>query len=258
MLDAFPQAELVLPMSDVPLLPLLSYLVLLTFGALWIRFDRQTAYIFDVFGKNFHYVWFESGRRWKDIFIFGWRLIAVVLLIGGCAYSAWLLASRFSRSPGVALFVIMAGIALLLIPWMKFAYQLRFQQGLRRTAVRLTPVAQRLAGADLSDVTPAPFWTSPSCSAYYMKSLKDWRDWPILVVGVAYVGTCSSVVLFPVHLDILLAWKVTDELPDLGSLPPFHGALESGYVLRKVVPLRGVSGWSLVYTDLPPRDPLSR
>ena len=70
--------------------PLTGYCLVLAAGLLWIALDAETAYIFDVFGKNFDYMWNYSGERRKFTLMYGWRLLTVVLVIGIAVYLAHL------------------------------------------------------------------------------------------------------------------------------------------------------------------------
>jgi hypothetical protein len=236
-------------MSVELVLPLVGFFALLVAGLVWIAVDADTAYIFDVFGKNFNYVWHQSGRRWKYTFMYGWRLIALLLLISACAYLAWLWASSLSWTPAsLTVFAVMTAMGICLVPWIKIASRLRFQRKLRSTAVALTPVAQQLAAtADISSVLDeARYATAPNWSAWHPKSAKDWP----VVVPVAYVhAPPSATVLFPLDWECFLAWNLLDQLPTLGSALPFHGPCDSTFLLRRVTPLRGVDNWSLVYAE---------
>ncbi len=235
--------------ADVVIL-LVSYWVLLAAGLLWIALDAETAYIFDVFGKNFDYMWWHSGHRWKITFMYGWRLLAVTLLIAVCAYMAWLLASAASngRAGTLLLFGTLSFIPLCLLPWINFANRKRFQLFLRNTAKQLTPVAQYIAtnpnvSAMLDD---ADYRTDPDWSVWHPKSIDDWPA----IVPVAYAhARPAATVLFPVDWENFLAWKLGDQLPTPGSVLPFNGPGDSTFTLLSVSPLRGVPDWSLVHAD---------
>lgn len=237
-------------MSAELILPLAGYWLLLAAGLCWIALDAETAYIFDVFGKNFDYMWRHSGHRWKFTFMYGWRLIAVALIISACLYFAWLLVSSLAWSAAsLALFTALAAVGLFLLPWIKIASRFRFKRTLRKTALALTPVARQLAETvDISSVLDdAHYKTASNWSAWHPKSK---RDWPV-VVPVAYVHAPPSVaVLFPVDWKCFLAWKLDNQLPPTGAMLPFNGPFESTFILRGAWPLRRVPDWSIVQADL--------
>jgi hypothetical protein len=238
-------------MSTELILLIVGYLILLAAGLLWITLDAETAYIFDVFGKQFDYMWYHSGQRWKFTFMYGWRLLTLVLLIAVCAYLAWLLVSAISdwRAAAILLFVTLTVIPLCLLPWIKAASRIRFQRILHNRAKQLTPVAQSLAAAqDISAILDdAQYRTEPDWSSWHPKSIDDWPE----IVPVAYVHSPPAVtILFPVDWDTFLAWKLLGQLPDAGSLLPFNGPFDSTFVLRQVRPLHGEPDWTLVHAEL--------
>ncbi len=102
----------------------------LTFAAmLWICRDWETIHIFDVYGKSFHYVWFESRKRWEHLFTYGWRLVVVCLLValnGLIAYRIYA-TNPWSMSPDLqlTLFTVMLVLAFTPIPWIYWAHHLR-------------------------------------------------------------------------------------------------------------------------------------
>ncbi|QDU90983.1 hypothetical protein Pla175_43980 [Pirellulimonas nuda] len=232
-------------------LPLLGYLFLLAVGVLWISLDVETAYVIDVFTKNFEFVWSQSGRRWQWISMYGWRLLALAALIGACAYLSWrfAFAAPISRAWAGSLFAAMAIFPLCLVPWINLCHQLRYQRSVSSAARRLTPVVQDLASAsDISAVLDdAHYTTMPGWSAWHPKGVNDWP----LVVPVAYVhAEPSFTVLFPVDCEWFLAWKLANQLPLPGSPLPFNGPGDTTFTFRSVRPLRGVPDWSLVYAEL--------
>jgi hypothetical protein len=60
---------------------LAAYILLTLFAVVWILRDAETVFIFDVFGKSFYYVWYESGKRWTYLFTYGWRLALLCSII---------------------------------------------------------------------------------------------------------------------------------------------------------------------------------
>lgn len=232
-------------------MPLVCYLLLLAAGLLWVAIDAETAYIFDVFGKNFDYMWHGSGQRWKFSLMYGWRLLSVALLIGICAYLSWQLASAASnrRPAAILLFVTLALVPFCLIPWINTAHRIRFRRTLRNTARQLTPVANQLAtAADISEILDdAAYRAESGWSAWHPKNVDDWPE----VVPVVYVhAPPATTVLFTYDWETFLAWRLGAQLPHAGSPMPFNGPGETTFKLRQVSKLSGVPEWSLVQVEM--------
>ena len=237
-------------MSAELFLPLVCYALLLAVGALWIALDAETAYIFDVFGKNFDYMWRHSGRRWKFTLMYGWRLLAVASLIGGCAYLAWPLASAVAnaRAAVIPIFVVLALVPFCLLPWINIANGFRFRRTLRDTARQLTPVANQLAVAtDISVILDkAAYRVEALWSAWHPKN----DDWPNVVPVVYVHAQPKTTVIFPFDWGYFLAWRLGDQLPPVGAVLPFNGPGTTTFVLRGIGPLRGLPDWSLIHAEL--------
>jgi hypothetical protein len=238
-------------MSAELFLPLVGYFLLSVTGVLWIALDAETAYIFDVFGKNIDFMWRHSGQRWKFTFMYGWRLLALVLLIGVCIYLAWPLAFAVSNARGTAI-IVLVGLALIpfsLLPWIYIANGIRFRRTLRNTARQLTPIVNELAAAsDISTILDkADYRLDPPWSAWHPKDVDDWPQ----VVPVAYVRTePTPTVVFPYDWETFLAWNLGDQLSNSGTNLPFNGPGETTFKLRCITPLVGVPEWSLVYAEM--------
>lgn len=234
-------------------LPLIGYLLLLAAGMLWIAVDAETAYIFDVFGKNFDYMWRHSGQRWKLTFMYGWRLLALLLLVAICSFLAWLIAGATTgwQSGAVILFlfIALAVTPCILFPWIDVTSQWRFQRSLRNTARQLTPVVESLAAAeDLTAILDdSQYRTEFPWTAWHPKTTTEWPG----VAPVAYFCSQPAVtIIFPVDFSTFLAWKLENQLPIPGELLPFY-ALENGpLLLQGVWPLNGVPDWSLVHAEI--------
>jgi hypothetical protein len=238
-------------MSAELFLPLVCYALLFAVGALWIALDAEAAYIFDVFGKSFDYMWRHSGNRWKFTVMYGWRLLALASLICVCAYLAWPLASAVSnaRAAFIIIFIALALIPFCLLPWIYIANGIRFRRALRDTARKLTPVANRLAVAsDISAILDkAAYRVDPLWSAWHPKNVEDWPR----VVPVVYVhAQPTTTVIFPFDWGYFLAWNLGGQLPPVGAALPFNGPGTTTFVLRSVGPLRGLADWSVFHAEL--------
>lgn len=231
--------------------PLVCYGLLLGFGALWIALDAETAYIFDVFGKSFDYMWRHSGYRWKFTLTYGSRLLVLALLMGACAYLAWLVGAALSdaRVGFTIVFVAFALIPFCLLPWIYIANAIRFRRSLLDTAKQLTSVANQLAVApNISAILDeAAYRVDPLWSAWHPRNADDWPR----VVPVVYVhAQPPTTVIFPFDWGCFLAWKLGDQLPPVGAALPFNGPGTATFVLRSVGPLHGVPDWSVFHAEL--------
>lgn len=214
---------------------LATYCVLMALAFAWIAVDYETGYVFDVFGKNFHWVWYEYPKRWTTVLTYGWRL----LLLIGFEITHVLLAYLVLRdnplgAPYWAQVVLHIGMilaALALVPWIGKAHQMRRWRALRRTARALAHSIQRIAeNRDTSGLLPATEYSiSHPWTAWYPDD-KEWVQWkgrkPFLFRPMIYLVAGESV-LAMVSGSEFLSWNAQDGFPEIGTPLPFtHGEVK--------------------------------
>lgn len=237
---------------------LIAYILLTLLAMLWIMKDTETIYIFDVFGKNFHYVWFESGQRWTHVFTYGWRLVVLwllVLLLCLLAYRIYV-ANLFEIGPAtrLALFAVLLTASFALFPWIYLAHRLRWQRQIRATAQRLGDFVN--AASDESELARtldrADYKTDESWTAWHPKQ-DEWKSnrlWDGLVPVVYLRNTPYRSALFTIDLETFLAWNIPAECVRVNSDLPVHGAFSTSFHVESVQPLRGIPNWWLVRTEM--------
>jgi hypothetical protein len=237
---------------------LVAYALLLLLAILWIARDSETIYIFDVFGRNFHYVWFDSGQRWKYVFTYGWRLVALcslVFLNGLLSYRIYTV-DPLEVGPAVQfmMFAVLLAASLTPIPWIYIAHRLRWQRRIRATVPGLvrflegtaidSALAQTLDRADYN--TDAP-WT-----AWHPKH-DEWESnemWDALLPVVYLRNDPGRSALFPIDWETFLAWNIPADCVRINSDLPVHGAFDSSFRVESVQQLRGCPNWWLVRTEI--------
>ncbi len=237
---------------------LIAYALLTLLAMLWIAKDVETIYIFDVFGKSFHYVWFESGQRWTHVFTYGWRLIALCsfLLLNALLSYRICADNAFDVRPAVqlVLFAVMLSVSILPVPWIYVAHRLRWQRMIRATAIRLAGIVERTTvDSDLSQAfDPAVYKTEEPWTAWHPKQ-GEWKAnklWDGLVPVVYLHNGPDRSALFPIDWEIFLAWNIPGNCVRINSDLLVHGALESSFRVESVEELRGCPNWWLVRTEM--------
>lgn len=240
---------------------LVAYIVLTFLVVLWIAWDSETICIFDVFGKSFHYVWFDSGKRWTFLFAYGWRLAVVctvVLVNTGLCYRLYAANPFQLGAPIHALaFAIMFAGSFTAIPWIYMAERIRWRRQVHRAALRLTELAKRmttdqdyvqtLQRADYATEEPWTAWHPNDHEWQTEEGKQFWSD----LLPVVYVRDDShGAVVFPIDFESFLGWNIPGELGRVDSELPFRGPFDASFRVKSVWPLRGCSGWCLIRTEM--------
>lgn len=236
----------------------LIYALLLLLTLLWIACDRETACVFDVFGKSFYYVWYESGERWRILLTYGWRLAALcsLILLNGILACRVLVENPLQLGSEVHVIVFAAMIAgsVAVFPWIYVAERFRWRRKLRSTARQLSDFAERLVtDSDFAEtLRRADYDTKAPWTAWHPNQ-EQWEAKQFFqgVVPVAYVRNDSiQSVLFPVDWQTFLAWHLPPNVIAPGRDLPFHGALESSFRVKSVTRLRGCPDWNVIATEM--------
>jgi hypothetical protein len=240
---------------------LIAYTLLMLLALLWIAKDAETIYVFDVFGRNFHYVWFESGQRWTHVFTYGWRLVAIcslVLFNGILAYRIFA-TDLFAIDPTVRRIVLVAMIVASCapIPWIYIANHLRWRRHIRSTALRLSDFAKRItADSDLAKMLDRADYNTDEPWTAWHPSQNDWKSgdsnrlWDGLIPVVYVRNDSLRSALFPIDWETFLAWNIPADCARINNDLPVHGALDSSFRVESVQLLRGCLNWCLVRTEM--------
>jgi len=239
------------------MLPLALYIGFLLIGSLWIFCDAETYYIFDVFGRNFHYVWYQSGLRWRYSIQYGWRLLVLICLISANAFfSYWCYATNpFMLNGPVALFLSGAMLlsALMLVPWMYFAQRLRVNRFIRYTASQLDEFVQsQLVRPEWQqNLKQAEYavergWTAWHPKDDYWKSSNYWNG----IVPVLYVEGDANSAVFVVDFNVFLGWKTPYMCDQVGESLPFQGPNESSFRVQSVRRLNRPHEWFVIGVEV--------
>jgi hypothetical protein len=234
-----------------------AYALLTLLALTWIASDAETIHIFDVFGKNFRFVWFDSGQRWKLVSAYGWRLVAlcsfVVLnvLLSYRVYSV----NPFDLRPLLQRTVSAALVAASFtpIPCIYFAHQFRWLHQVRCAALRLSDLVESVtADADLGQIlVRADYETKEPWTAWH-PTLERWRAdelWRGLV-PVLYLRKDSRSILVPIEPEAFLAWNIASDCVRINTDLPVRGAFNSSYCVKSVEAIRGRPNWWLVRTEM--------
>jgi hypothetical protein len=237
------------------------YILLTLLALLWIAYDVETIYIFDVFGKNFHYVWFDSGQRWTHLFTYGWRLavICTFVLLNGVLSYRFYAANPFQLGP--SLHVIVAAIMLVAsfaaIPWIYVAHRLRWQRRIHWTASQLSEFITRITAApDLEHTLQRADYDTDAPWTAWHPNQKDWQSdadrdlWSGLVPVVYVRNAPPRAALFPIDWEMFLAWNVPIEVSEVNKNLPIHGPCDSSFCVESVKQVRGCPNWSLITTEI--------
>ena len=236
---------------------LLVYVVLTLSAYLWIAGDAETASIFDVFGRSFYYVWFESGQRWRHLFAYGWRLLLLAALAIGGGILAWNLFTSNPFQLGPATNGLLLGIMLVLSaglpPWIYGADRLRWQRKVRYNARQLSTYLERLKTQTKREtmLNPADYETVAPWSAWHPNQ-EEWRSehFPRDVVPVVYLrGEALDTAVFELYCQTFLAWNIPAELAAAAAELPFHGPLNTSFRVKSVRPLRGCADWHMIQAE---------
>ncbi len=237
---------------------LFTYTLLMLLAMLWIMKDAETIYIFDVFGKNFCYVWFESGQRWTHIFTYGWRMVVLcllVLLICLLSYRIYL-EDLFEIGPAARLtvFVVLLAASFAPFPWIYLAHRLRWQRQFRATAQRLDDFVN--AAIDESErarsLERAEYRTDEPWTAWHPKQ-DEWKSnrlWDGLVPVVYLRDAPYRSAIFPIDWETFFAWNIAADCVRVNSDLPVHGAFDSSFRVESVQAIRGIPNWWLVRTEM--------
>ncbi len=236
---------------------LIAYILLLLSAVLWIAWDAEIFGIFDVFGKSFHYVWFEYPKRWTCLFSHGLRLAALCVLI---ALNA-ILSFRFSIGSSAQLSGGMSFVVLLfmlagsfaVIPWIYLAHRLRWQTRLRRTASQLFGLINRVIanGGSAQLLERADYNTDEPWKAWH-PSREEWRQpcWSDIVPVAYFQNDSIRSAVFCVDWETFLGWKVSASLTEVNNDLPLHGPGDCSFRIRAVQRLRGCPDWSVIKVQL--------
>lgn len=240
---------------------LVAYIMATLLALIWIAWDAETIYVLDVFGRNLHYVWSESGRRWRYLFTYGWRLgvACSLVLVNGVLSCQFYRDNPFQLGASmhfIALAVMLFG-SFAAIPWIYIANGLRCQGRIRRTALQLSDFVERISADPglAQTMERAEYATEPPWTAWH-PTMEDWQSdegrhlWSN-VLPVVYVRTDSvRSALFPVDWEAFLAWNASADLGRINSVLPVHGPGDSSFSVRSVQQLRGCPNWSLVRVEM--------
>ncbi len=237
---------------------LVAHVSLTLLAYVWIAWDAETAYIFDAFGRSFYWIWHESGKRWRYLLTYGWRLavLASVILVG--ILFAWRFFTadplQIDRAGRILTLTLMLAASLSLMPWIHLAARNRWLLGVRSAARQLTDLVERVTADDefLHSLNPAPYETQQPWTAWH-PSQDQYSSglFPKEIVPVVYV--CREAVrsvLLPIDWQTFLAWSIPKELRPPGSDLPFQGPFESSFRVKSIRNLRGCPGWCLVKTEM--------
>ena len=238
-------------------MPLVAYVLFTLLTLSWIAWDAETIYVFDVFGKNLHYVWAESGKRWTYLFSYGWRLAAICALIASNAAFSFLLFTRNATQIGRGLSFVVLGIMLagsfVAIPWIYVAQRWRWRKRLRRTASQLLGVINRVTASQGFGqlLQPADYRTREPWTAWHPRP-DEWTQpcWSDIVPVAFFENQSIHSAVFCMDWRTFLAWRIpacwTEENRDL----PFQGPDGCSFRVRAVRKLGGCPGWSVIRTEL--------
>ena len=236
---------------------LIAYALLTLLALTWIASDAETIYIFDVFGKNFRYVWFESGQRWKHVSAYGWRLavvcslvvLNVILSYRIYAVNPFDLGSAFQLSVAAAL----AAASFTPIPSIYVAHHLRWQHQIRSAAFRLTELVESVTVDSDPEQTfdRANYKTKEPWTAWH-PTLERWRADDVWrgLVPVLYLRKEPRSTLIPIEPETFLAWNIPSDCIRINNNLPFCGALDSSFRVKSMTPIRGCPNWWLVRTEM--------
>jgi len=236
---------------------LIAYALLTQLAVLWIAKDTETIYVFDVFGKSFRYVWFESGQRWTHVFTYGWRLAALCSFV---VLNVVLSYRMYANNPfdlGLAfqliVFAVLLAASFTPIPWIYVAHQFRWQRQMRSTALRLSDFVESVtADSDVGrTLDRADYETEEPWTAWHptQERLRSDRLWDGLV-PVLYLRKDSRSALIPIDWATFLAWNIPDDCVRINSDLPVHGALDSSFRVESVQDFGGCPNWWLVRTEM--------
>ena len=240
---------------------LVAYILLMLLAVLWIAWDFETFFIFDVFGKNFHYVWFDSGQRWTHLFTYGWRLagLCTLVLLNGVLSYRFYAANPFQLGPSSHFiwFAIMLTASFAAIPWIYMAHRLRWQRQIRWTALQLSDFAKRITTDPefIQTMQQADYATDEPWTAWHPKQQDRQSDenkqlWSGLVPVVYVRNDASRSALFPVDWEMFLAWNASVQLTRIKSDLPIRGPFDSSFRVKSVQQLRGYPNWRLISTEM--------
>ncbi len=240
---------------------LVAYVLLILLAMLWIAKDTETIYIFDLFGKNFHYVWFESGQRWTHVFTYGWRLAilcSLTVLTGILSYRIYVV-NPCGITPALQVIILLGMLTASIapIPWIYIAHRLRWQRQIRATALRLSEFAERVtAEADPAQMLDRANYDTDEPWAAWHPAQDEWKSddcnslWGGLVPVVYVRNDSHRSALFPIDWETFLAWNISADCARINNDLPVHGALGSSFRVEFIQRLRGCPNWCLVHTEM--------
>lgn len=237
---------------------LIAYTLLIVVAMLWIARDAETIYIFDVFGKNFRYVWFESGQRWTHVFTYGWRLVALCLLIlfnGLLSYRIYVVNPlMIGPAAQLTMFAILLVASFSPIPWIYQAQRLRWKRQICFTAQRLDDFVNAATGESELALTldRADYRTDETWTAWHPKQ-DEWKSnklWDSLIPVVYFRNAPYRSALFPIDWEAFLVWNIPTDCVRVHRDLPVHGACDASFRVQSVQAIPGIPNWWLVRTEM--------
>lgn len=236
---------------------LIAYALLTLLALIWIASDVHSIGIFDVFGRNIHWVWFESGQRWKFLARYGWRLAVLssfVVLNIVLSYRIYV-ANPFDLGTALLLFMFatLVSASFAPIPWVYVAHELRWQHQIRSTAFRLSGFVESVtADTDLGRTWDRSNYETNEPWTAWHPTLERWRadDWWRALVPVLYLNKDSRSTLIPIEPETFLAWNIPTDSIGINKDLPVCGAHGSSFQVKSVRAIRGCPNWWLVRTNM--------
>ena len=239
---------------------LIAYILILLFIAIWIVRDDETDEVFAVV-PNLHFIWFESGDRWRMLYLCGWRLTVLSLLIGGsiALASFFYVVNPFdfigtTRAATLGFMILSAFAVVSLIPAKRY---LRWKRQVLLAVTKLTGFMKRVTtdsdieqSMERADYATLPPWTAWHPIKSDFKTQQAQGLWDGLVPVVYLRQAPTPLVLVPVNFETFLAWGSITDFTRVGESLPFCGPGGVAFRLISAKKLRNWENWCVVIAEM--------
>jgi len=218
--------------------------------AIWVWLDETTEKVFDAFGASFIYIWYNSGQRWRFMYMAGWRLLMFAVFPIACTYLAyrfWLENPfRNSHFLNACSFFAISLTGCTIFPWINFNRRRRYWARIRDGILRLTQFVDRAESGQLgeNELTPADYTTSHPWTAWHPNDESDWRKMWQDFMPVAYINETESIVVLQSNSCSTFLMRANPaNIDSFGSELPFEGPGGAKYETVKSGRISGTNGW---------------
>ena len=230
-------------------------IITLTF-AIWVWRDEMTERVFDAFGASFIYIWYNSGHRWRFMYMASWRLLMFVAFPIACtclAYRFWVEDPfRNSYFVNACSFLAIGLTGCTIFPWINFNRRRRYWERNRAGILRLTQFIDRAESGQLNEgeLIPADYKTLPPWTAWHPNDESDWRETWKDFTPVVYINKPESIVILQSDsCNTFLTRTNPSSVASLADQLPFGGPFRTTYVKVKSGRIRGTDGWWYLRTE---------